>query len=129
MSQKVAIYIRVGNESQLDTSEQQMMLCEPFLDTSDYEIYKDAGSGMKTPLPSLQKLLDDVKAGGIRKVVCAAPSIITRDFALMASVADDFKNAQVPLVRADTGTDLVSDIENTVHNYVDELSKHLKQEQ
>lgn len=106
---KGVIYLRVGRR---DTSEEQIKLCEPYLDGSAYDVYKDIGSGIKTPLPSFQKLLENVKAGQVSKVVCATPHVVSRDFAVLANVVDQFKQAEVPLVRADTGSNLVIDIKN-----------------
>lgn len=126
MSEKAVMYIRIGSEYQYKREEDQKKLCKAFLEGFDYEVYKDVGSGMKSPLPSLQKLLDEVEEGGVRKVVCATPSIISRDFKVLANVADDFKNAKVPLIRADTGSDLVNDVEEAVYGFIDELKKRSK---
>jgi len=57
---------------------------------TQYQIYKDIGSGSGI-LPSLELLLNNVKAGHIKMVVCTYPSIISRNAHVLQEVVNDFK--------------------------------------
>jgi len=95
----VAIYARVSTTKQ-DT-DRQVEECRDSLTQDELEnhtLYADVGSGTTTDREDLQRLLDDVEAGEINKIVAWELSRIGRNLAFVADFIDTCVDESIELV-------------------------------
>ncbi len=97
-----AIYARQSIEKKDSVSlETQVEKCKSFCDGQDYKIYTDAGfSGKNINRPQFSKLLADIKAGLISKVIAYRLDRISRSIADFSQLLILFEDFDVKFVSA-----------------------------
>ena len=81
---RTAIYIRTSTKKQ--RTDAQILSCSNYcreMGFDDINTYIDIGiSGAKASRPAFNRLIEDIKAGIIERVVCSEESRIARDYSL-----------------------------------------------
>lgn len=97
-----AIYARQSIEKKDSVSiEAQIEKCKYFCDSDNYTIYKDSGySGKNINRPQFTKLLEDIKAGRIKKVIAYRLDRISRSIADFSQLLIMFDEYDVKFVSA-----------------------------
>ena len=98
----IAIYARQSIEKKDSVSiEAQIEKCKYFCDSDNYTIYKDSGySGKNINRPQFTKLLEDIKAGHIKKVIAYRLDRISRSIADFSQLLIMFDEYDVKFVSA-----------------------------
>lgn len=98
----IAIYARQSIEKKDSVSiEAQIEKCKYFCDNDNYKIYKDSGySGKNINRPQFTKLLEDIKAGHIKKVIAYRLDRISRSIADFSQLLIMFDEYNVKFVSA-----------------------------
>lgn len=98
----IAIYARQSIEKKDSVSiEAQIEKCKYFCNGQDYKIYKDAGySGKNINRPQFSKLLEDIKAGLVKKVVAYRLDRISRSIADFSQLLIMFDENNVDFISA-----------------------------
>ena len=110
MTQIDAIYTRQSVDRPDSISvESQAEICRREVAGSEYKIYTDKGySGKNTDRPAVQDMINDIKAGRIKRVIVYRLDRISRSVIDFANLIDVFRKYKVDFVSAmekfDTGT-------------------------
>ncbi len=99
---KIAIYARksVFREDSISI-ESQIELCEYEARGQDYFVYKDNGySGRNTDRPDFQRMINDIKAGVISKVIVYKLDRVSRSVLDFSELMDLFQKYKVDFVSA-----------------------------
>ena len=98
----IAIYARQSIEKKDSVSiEAQIEKCKYFCNEQNYKIYKDAGySGKNINRPQFSKLLEDIKAGLIKKVIAYRLDRISRSIADFSQLLILFEENNVDFISA-----------------------------
>ena len=110
MTQIDAIYTRQSVDRPDSISvESQAEICRREVAGSEYKIYTDKGySGKNTDRPAVQDMINDIKAGRIKRVIVYRLDRISRSVIDFANLIDVFQKYKVDFVSAmekfDTGT-------------------------
>ncbi|MBR1863358.1 MAG: recombinase family protein [Ruminococcus sp.] len=107
---KIAIYARksVFREDSISI-ESQIELCEYEARGEDYLIYKDNGfSGKNTDRPDFQRMINDIKAGIINKVIVYKLDRVSRSVLDFSEMMELFQNYHVYFVSATEHFDTAS---------------------
>jgi site-specific DNA recombinase len=97
----VAIYVRVStqHQAQAQTSEQQLARLRAHLQAQGWElpdanIFRDDGySGATLNRPALDRLRDQVKAGGVERVVITSPDRLARNYVHQGVLLEEMERA------------------------------------
>jgi DNA invertase Pin-like site-specific DNA recombinase len=73
------------------------------------EIYADKASGAKTTRPALEKMMQNMRAGKIQRVVCYKLDRLGRSLTHLCLMLDEMKRLHVPLICVTQGIDTSSD--------------------
>ncbi len=111
---KVALYCRTSTEMQEKGLDAQLRALQSYCEQkniTDYILFSDAGiSGAKSSRPGLNKLLDAVRNGEIRSVICYSFSRFARSLKNLILALDEFNQLGVSFTSitesVDTGTPL-----------------------
>lgn len=98
----IAIYARksVFREDSISV-ESQVEFCEYEARGEDYLVYKDNGySGKNTDRPDFQKMMNDIKAGKIKKVIVYKLDRISRSVLDFSEMMQEFQKYNVSFVSA-----------------------------
>jgi DNA invertase Pin-like site-specific DNA recombinase len=103
----VAIYMRVSSKAQ-DTKSQEPDLkrYEGALDGETAKHYRDTFTGKSMDRPGWNKLMDDVQAGRVSKVVCWRLDRLGRTAKGLTALFDELNERKVGLVSLKDGIDL-----------------------
>lgn len=110
MTQIDAIYTRQSVDRPDSISvESQAEICRREVAGSEYKIYTDKGySGKNTDRPAVQDMINDIKAGRIKRVIVYRLDRISRSVIDFANLIDVFRKYKVDFVstmeKFDTGT-------------------------
>lgn len=99
---EIAIYARksVFREDSISV-ESQVEFCEYEARGEDYLVYKDNGySGKNTDRPDFQKMMNDIKAGKIKKVIVYKLDRISRSVLDFSEMMQEFQKYNVSFVSA-----------------------------
>ncbi|MCM0604853.1 MAG: recombinase family protein [Xanthomonadaceae bacterium] len=116
MSKKTALYCRVSTGNQSTGLEAQVRALRDYCarnSVTDYVIYEDENqSGVKSSRPALDRMMNDVRAGLIEKVIVYSFSRYARSVTHLLRALEEFKRIQVGFVSItesiDTNTPLGS---------------------
>jgi len=116
MSKKTALYCRVSTGNQSTGLEAQVRALRDYCarnSVTDYVIYEDENqSGVKSSRPALDRMMNDVRAGQIDKVIVYSFSRYARSVTHLLRALEEFKRIQVGFVSItesiDTNTPLGS---------------------
>ncbi len=115
-----AIYGRQSIEKKDSVSiETQIEKCKTFCDGQNYKIYTDAGySGKNINRPQFSKLLEDIKAGKIKKVIAYRLDRISRSIADFSQLLIMFDEYNVDFISATENFDTNSPMGRAMINIV-----------
>ena len=110
MNTRTALYIRVSTEDQrTDSQESELNRHCNLRGWDDLRIYRDTISGAKTSRPDLDRLMRDVRAGKVARVVCFKLDRLGRSLPHLALILDELTRLRVPLICASQGIDTSDD--------------------
>ena len=114
----VALYIRTSTDRQDKGLESQRKLLEDYCkahNIHDYQIYQDVGvSGTKESRPGLNRLMDDVRAKRIYKVIVPAFSRFARSTSHLISALEEFQRLRVSFVSVTENIDTATPMGKTL---------------
>ena len=105
-----AIYIRVSTNGQKTDSQKKELLayCRGRR-WANPVTYEDKMSGAVTSRPQLERLMQDMRAGKIERLVCFKLDRLGRSLTHLALILDEMNRLQVPLVCIGQGIDTSAD--------------------
>lgn len=110
MNRKTALYVRVSTEDQrTDSQEIELNRQCQLRGWEDFRTYRDTISGAKTSRPDLDRLMRDVRAGKVARVVCHKLDRLGRSLPHLALILDELTRLRVPLICASQGIDTSDD--------------------
>ena len=102
MNQKTALYCRVSTGNQSTGLEAQVRALRDYCgryNVTDYVIYEDEHqSGVKSSRPALDRMMNDVRAGLIDKVIVYSFSRYARSVTHLLRALEEFKRLSVGFV-------------------------------
>lgn len=108
MNSKTAIYARVSKADGSQKTDSQLHEVKRYCANRGWknlEIYTDKASGAKTTRPALEKMLQDMRAGKIERVVCYKLDRCGRSLTHLCLLIDEMNRLGVPLVCTSQGID------------------------
>lgn len=116
----IAIYARQSIEKKDSVSiETQIEKCKFFCNEQEYKIYKDAGySGKNINRPQFSKLLEDIKAGTVKKVIAYRLDRVSRSIADFSQLLIMFDEYNVDFISATENFDTNTPIGRAMINIV-----------
>src|SRR5438045_1453073 len=101
-----AIYIRVSTEGQRTESQEQELkrYCRQRGWRSPV-VYADKISGAKTSRPKLNRLMQDIRGGRVRRLVVYKLDRLGRSLTHLALILDEINRLNVPLIATSQGID------------------------
>ena len=112
MNSKTAIYMRVSTvkgAQKTDSQEYEVRRYCSGRGWKNLETYTDKASGGKTSRPALDKMMQDLRAGKIARVVCYKLDRLGRSLTHLCLMLDEMKRLAVPLVCVSQGIDTSQD--------------------
>jgi DNA invertase Pin-like site-specific DNA recombinase len=108
--QCTAVYIRVSSENQRTDSQQRELkrYCQQRRWTKT-AFYEDRISGAKTSRPELDRLMQDLRAGKIERLVVYKLDRLGRSLTHLALILDEMNRLKVPLIASSQGIDTSTD--------------------
>jgi DNA invertase Pin-like site-specific DNA recombinase len=105
-----AIYVRVSTNGQKTDSQKKELLayCRGRR-WANPVTYEDKMSGAVTSRPQLERLMQDMRAGKVERLVCFKLDRLGRSLTHLALILDEMNRLQVPLVCIGQGIDTSSD--------------------
>lgn len=105
-----AIYVRVSTTDQRADSQIQELTDYCRLRRWESPItYSDQESGAKVSRPELDRLLGDIRAGKVERVVCYKLDRLGRSLTHLALLLDEFARHRIPLICTSQGIDTSDD--------------------
>jgi DNA invertase Pin-like site-specific DNA recombinase len=105
-----AVYIRVSTEGQrIDSQEQELKRYCRQRGWRNGAVYVDRISGAKTSRPQLDRLMHDMRAGKIERLVVYKLDRLGRSLTHLALILDEMNRLRVPLIASSQGIDTSSD--------------------
>ncbi len=101
-----AVYMRVSTKDQkLDSQELELKRCGKMRGWKNLVFYTEKMSGASTTRPALDRLLKDMRAGKIARVVCYKLDRMGRSLTHLAFIIDEMARLKVPLICTTQGID------------------------
>ena len=105
-----AVYIRISTEGQrTDSQEQELKGYCRQRGWKDLTLYVDKICGAKTSRPELERLMQDIRAGTIERLVVCKLDRLGRSLTHLALILDELNRLQVPLIASSQGIDTSND--------------------
>jgi DNA invertase Pin-like site-specific DNA recombinase len=105
-----ALYIRVSTEGQrTDSQEQELKRYCCQRGWKDVTLYVDRISGAKASRPELDRLMQDIRAGKIERLVVYKLDRLGRSLTHLALILDELNRLRVPLIASSQGIDTSDD--------------------
>src|SRR5213075_1811309 len=101
-----AIYVRVSTEGQRTDSQEQGLTC--YCRQRGWKnpvVYADKISGAKTSRPELNRLMQDIRGGRVRRLVVYKLDRLGRSLTHLALILDEIHRLKVPLIASSQGID------------------------
>jgi DNA invertase Pin-like site-specific DNA recombinase len=110
MNKLTAVYVRVSNAHQRVDSQQIELkrYCQQ-RKWKHTECYVDKISGTTASRPELDRLMQDMRAGRVERLVCYKLDRLGRSLTHLALILDEMNRLQVPLICIGQGIDTSSD--------------------
>ena len=109
-SKLTAIYVRVSTNGQKTDSQKKELLdhCRK-RGWKNTRLFEDKMSGAVTSRPQLERLMQEMRAGKIERLVCFKLDRLGRSLTHLALILDEMNRLQVPLVCIGQGIDTSAD--------------------
>jgi DNA invertase Pin-like site-specific DNA recombinase len=105
-----ALYIRVSTQEQrTDSQDQELRRYCRQRGWKNLSIYVDKICGAKTSRPELERLMQDIRAGSIERLVVYKLDRLGRSLTHLALILDELNRLQVPLIASSQGIDTSND--------------------
>lgn len=105
-----ALYIRVSTLGQrTDSQEQELKFYCRKRGWKDLRIYVDKVSGAKASRPELGRLMQDMRAGKVERLLVFKLDRLGRSLTHLALILDEMNRLQVPLIASSQGIDTSDD--------------------
>lgn len=105
-----AVYVRVSTDAQrTDSQEQELRRCCRQRGWKKLNFYVDKISGAKTSRPELDRLMQDMRAGMIERLVVYKLDRLGRSLTHLALILDELNRLRVPLIASSQGIDTSDD--------------------
>src|SRR5271165_148347 len=105
-----AVYIRVSTlEQRTDSQEQELRRYCRQRGWKNLAFYVDKICGAKTTRPELDRLMRDIRAGNIERLVVYKLDRLGRSLTHLALILDELNRLQVPLIASSQGIDTSND--------------------
>jgi DNA invertase Pin-like site-specific DNA recombinase len=105
-----AIYTRVSTADQkLDSQERELRGYCPMRGWKNTVVYAEKISGASTTRPALDRLLQDIRAGTVERLVCYKLDRVGRSLTHLALIVDEMARLKVPLICTSQGIDTSDD--------------------
>jgi DNA invertase Pin-like site-specific DNA recombinase len=105
-----AAYIRVSTEIQrTDSQEQELRRYCRQRGWKDLTLYIDKISGAKASRPDLDRLMQDIRAGKVERLVVYKLDRLGRSLTHLALILDELNRLRVPLIASSQGIDTSDD--------------------
>ncbi len=110
MNKSTAIYVRVSTSGQRTDSQKKELLtyCRGRR-WKGIAVYEDKMSGGSTARPHLEKLMQDMRAGKIERLLCFKLDRLGRSLTHLALILDEMNRLQIPLICIGQGIDTNTD--------------------
>jgi DNA invertase Pin-like site-specific DNA recombinase len=94
-----AVYMRVSTSDQkLDSQEKELRRYCRMRGWKNTTVYADKLSGVATTRPALERLLQDMRAGKVGRLVCYKLDRVGRSLTHLALIVDEMARLKVPLI-------------------------------
>ncbi len=105
-----AIYIRISTNGQKTDSQRRELLahCRQ-RGWKKVAVYEDKLSGISTSRPALEKLMQDMRAGRLERLICFKLDRLGRSLTHLALILDELNRLKVPLICIGQGIDTSTD--------------------
>ncbi len=105
-----AVYIRISTNSQKTDSQRRELLahCRQ-RGWKKVAVYEDKLSGVSTSRPALDKLMQDMRAGRLERLICFKLDRLGRSLTHLALILDELNRLKVPLICIGQGIDTSTD--------------------
>jgi len=101
-----AIYLRVSTECQrTDSQEQELKRYCRQRGWKNSVVYSDKISGAKTSRPELNRLMQEIRGGRVRRLVVYKLDRLGRSLTHLALILDEIHRLKVPLIASSQGID------------------------
>jgi DNA invertase Pin-like site-specific DNA recombinase len=101
-----AVYMRVSTADQkLDSQDKELRRYCQMRGWKKRTVYADKMSGAATTRPALERLLQDMRAGKIGRLVCYKLDRVGRSLTHLALIVDEMARLKVPLICTSQGID------------------------
>jgi len=105
-----AVYIRVSTEAQrTDSQEQELKRYCRQRGWSDLTYYMDKICGAKASRPQLDRMMQDIRAGKIKRLIVYKLDRLGRSLTHLALILDELNRLKVPLIASSQGIDTSDD--------------------
>lgn len=105
-----ALYIRVSTEGQrTDSQEQELRRYCRQRGWKDLSFYTDRISGAKASRPQLDRLMQDIRAGKVERLIVYKLDRLGRSLTHLALILDELNRLKVPLIASSQGIDTSDD--------------------
>lgn len=110
MNGRTAVYLRVSTgEQRLDAQRLELERHCRLRGWADLRLYEEKACGAKASRPVLDRLMADVRAGGVKRLVCYKLDRLGRSLTHLALILEELNRLRVPLVCASQGIDTSED--------------------
>jgi DNA invertase Pin-like site-specific DNA recombinase len=105
-----AVYIRVSTQEQrTDSQEQELKRYCRLRGWKNLSLYVEKISGAKASRPQLERLMQDIRAGTVERLVVYKLDRLGRSLTHLALILDELNRLQVPLIASSQGIDTSND--------------------
>jgi DNA invertase Pin-like site-specific DNA recombinase len=105
-----AVYIRISTEGQrTDSQEQELKKYCRLRGWKNIVTYADTICGAKSSRPLLDKMMQDIRAGKIERLLVFKLDRLGRSLTHLAIILDELNRLQVPLIASSQGIDTSND--------------------
>jgi DNA invertase Pin-like site-specific DNA recombinase len=105
-----AAYIRVSTEEQrTDSQEQELKRYSRLRGWKNLSLYVEKISGAKASRPQLERLMQDIRAGTVERLIVHKLDRLGRSLTHLALILDELNRLQVPLIASSQGIDTSND--------------------
>jgi DNA invertase Pin-like site-specific DNA recombinase len=110
MNMTTAIYVRVSTNGQrTDSQEKELRSYCRGRGWKRIAVYQDKMSGGSTSRPALERLMNDMRAGKVERILCFKLDRLGRSLTHLALILDEMNRLQIPLICIGQGIDTSSD--------------------
>src|SRR5215471_10566766 len=110
MNKSTAIYIRVSTNGQkTDSQKKELLACCRQRRWKTVQVYEDKMSGATTSRPALERLMQDMRAGQVERLICFKLDRLGRSLTHLALILDEMNRMQIPLICIGQGIDTSTD--------------------